>query len=123
MTEVRRHPLRPSLPDRLDFEFPALSYETNTLDGTLTLATLLKAVKEQLPYLFRYEQAGVFTKIDVDPPQGPVTAHRLLALIASHLPPGWQITALPGYVIMYPKVEDYPSGSRYYRGSETIYSD
>ncbi|GCD99326.1 Eco29kI family restriction endonuclease [Embleya hyalina] len=123
MTEVDDTHFDRFYPIDLDFEFTTLSYDTDTLDGTLTVADLLKAVKDQLPYLFRYQADSVFETIIVDPPGGPVTAHGLLALIASHLPAGWQITALPGYVIMYPKVEDYPSGSRYYRGTEIVHGD
>ena len=44
----------------------------------------------------------------------PPSADYLFAAIAEALP-GWQVTALPGYVIMYPENRTYPSARRVYR--------
>jgi hypothetical protein len=44
-------------------------------------------------------------------------ADELFALISEALP-GWQITALPCYVIMYPERREYPSARRVYRTPE-----
>ena len=50
-----------------------------------------------------------------------MTGHDLFTLISRNLPAGWQISALMGYVIMYPDNNaDYPSAFRYYRGNEVL---
>lgn len=123
MTVVDKDHFDREYPINLDFEFTELPDSTSALDGSVTLKELLESVKEQLPYVFRYQSSGQFEDIHVSLPEPPVTAHELLELISESLPPGWQITALPGYVIMYPKIEDYPSGMRYYRGVDVIYAD
>lgn len=44
--------------------------------------------------------------------KGPLTVRQALVHIAKHLPKGWQITALPGYVIAYKNDRrTFPSGS------------
>lgn len=123
MTVVDEDHFDRDYPIDLYFECTELPNDSAMLDGSVTLTSVLQSVKQQLPYVFRYESSKQFDDIYVSPPEPPATAHELLELISEALPSGWQITALPGYVIMYPKIEDYPSGWRYYRGSEIIYAD
>ncbi|MEU8473490.1 Eco29kI family restriction endonuclease [Streptomyces hygroscopicus] len=123
MTEVDDDHFDRHYPIDLYYECTELPHEAATLDGSLTLTALLQSVKQQLPYVFRYESSKHFDDIYISVPELPASAHDLLSLISESLPLGWQITALPGYVIMYPKVEDYPSGWRYYRGADIIYAD
>ncbi|MES9553118.1 MULTISPECIES: hypothetical protein [unclassified Streptomyces] len=85
-----------------------------------TLAELLAATKAALPYVFRYEATKAFEDIRVRLPTSRLTADEALRLISEHSPIPWQVTALPGYVIMYGKTEDYPSGMRYYRAGGAV---
>ncbi|MFI9334061.1 GIY-YIG nuclease family protein [Streptomyces lusitanus] len=85
-----------------------------------TLGKLLTTVKALLPYVFRYESTKAFDEIGVQLPTGSLTADEALRVISEHVPAPWQVTALPGYVIMYGKTEDYPSGMRYYRAGQVI---
>ncbi|MFJ2894147.1 GIY-YIG nuclease family protein [Streptomyces sp. NPDC087218] len=85
-----------------------------------TLAELLAATKAALPYVFRYEAAKAFEDIRIQLPTSRLTADEALRMISEHSPSPWQVTALPGYVIMYGKTEDYPSGMRYYRAGEAV---
>lgn len=102
-------------PIDLEFKIAELLGIEQTMDGTITLASLLSTTKAALPYVFRYESSQVFEQIRVPRPDEWITADEVLRLAASHLPDHWQITALPGYVIMYGKQDVYPSASRYYR--------
>lgn len=119
MTEVEQGHFDRDYPVDLEFECADLSLEAG-LDGTVTLAGLLAAAKASLPYIFRYESCKTFEGIEVAAPTEPLTADELLRWIASYLPEPWQITVLPGYVIMYPKVEQYPSARRYFRSSGVV---
>ncbi|MFE6783807.1 Eco29kI family restriction endonuclease [Streptomyces sp. NPDC057680] len=88
--------------------------------GTVSLADLLSATKRALPYVFRYQASSAFEAIHVAESYECATADEILRTVASHLPDMWQITALPGYLIMYPKVEEYPSAQRYYTASGVL---
>ncbi|GAP52654.1 Eco29kI family restriction endonuclease [Streptomyces azureus] len=107
-------------PIDLEFKIANLLSAEPAMDGTVTLASLLSATKTALPYVFRYESSEAFEEIQVAYPDEQFTADEVLRLAASHLPSHWQITALPGYVIMYGKRELYPSAIRYYRNDAVI---
>lgn len=105
----------------IDLEFKLAELLSETVgDDTVSLASLLAATKTSLPYVFRYEASKIFDEIQVPRPPEGVTTDEVLRLAASHLPAPWQITALPGYVIMYRKSEEYPSARRYYRGDDVV---
>ncbi|MGW1224594.1 GIY-YIG nuclease family protein [Streptomyces sp. NPDC002530] len=118
-TEVDAAHFDRAYPIDLEFELSELRSDGATGD-TVPLASLLSETKTSLPYVFRYEASKVFEEIQVPLPPKGVTADEVLRLAASHLPAPWQITALPGYVIMYRKAEEYPSARRYYRGSDVV---
>jgi hypothetical protein len=73
-------------------------------------AILLAALKNSLPYVFRYEAAGPRarrthpdlenTEVSVSAGQ-PITARRVIQEIISQLPTGWQATQLPSHIILY----------------------
>ncbi|MEU6913162.1 Eco29kI family restriction endonuclease [Streptomyces olindensis] len=107
-------------PIDLEFRLSELLSLEPAMDGTVTLASLLTATKAALPYVFRYESSSIFEEVRVPHPNDGVTADEILRITASHLPSHWQITALPGYVIMYGKREPYPSAIRYYRNDAVI---
>jgi hypothetical protein len=85
--------------------------------GHYTAASLLKLLKGALPYLFRYQAADFHADITLNVPMSTPTADELFTLlgtaIAAH-DARWQITALPGYVVMYPKKGLFPSARRTY---------
>ncbi|WP_354387404.1 Eco29kI family restriction endonuclease [Streptomyces atratus] len=88
------------------------------------LAKLLEQVKDSSPYNFRYEESQIYQDISVEAPATTLTADDAFRLIASHLPEGWQVTALMGYVIMYRDHQrDYASAFRYYHGDEVHDAD
>ncbi|MBA5689147.1 GIY-YIG nuclease family protein [Rugamonas apoptosis] len=77
--------------------------------GEMSAATLLAALNKAVPFIVRTQNAGgrsrqphadlETTKVSV--PEGPHSARAILRMAASALGPAWQITVLPGYVIVY----------------------
>jgi hypothetical protein len=112
-------------PDHFDAQFPInLEYACDLTGGPLHMVDLLKELKDSLPFKFRYQGArSRATRLQtygmgaVGLLRAPLTADALFDLIARDLPPGWQITALPGYVIMYKERRPYPSATKTYRSS------
>ncbi|MDT9680651.1 Eco29kI family restriction endonuclease [Streptomyces sp. TRM76323] len=91
--------------------------------GTTALAKLLAHVSKVAPYIFRYEKKkmGSAYKREIQIPETELTVDQLFGLISGNLPEEWQITVLPGRVIMYPdNRRTYPSAWRYYRGEQVI---
>jgi hypothetical protein len=98
-------------PINLDFVCPDIKA------GTYIVADLLKLVKKKLPFLFRYESAPFHAQLDVKIAKNAPTANELfeaLGAVIADADPKWRITALPGYVIMYPKEGPYPHALRTY---------
>lgn len=89
----------------LDFPLP--------LEGTV--AECLAALKQSLPFVFRFQSAErskrkphqelVDTRIAL--PEGQLTVRSVLEAIIGALPPGWQATALPSRVIIYRENLEY----------------
>ena len=81
--------------------------------GDYTVKQYLKAVKTALPFNLRYEAKGPRAKDHVqhkvEVPKRSLTARELISLAVEALPEGWQVTALPGYVILYYETDDYES--------------
>jgi hypothetical protein len=81
--------------------------------GRYTARELLTQLKGALPYNFRYQgDAGAradYEAVEIDVPSDGMSALSLFRLVAAALP-GYQITALPGYVIMYHERRTYPQG-------------
>ncbi|MFD4698283.1 GIY-YIG nuclease family protein [Streptomyces niveus] len=90
--------------------------------GPTSLAKLLIWTKKALPYLFRYQDSSSFADITLTVPTGASDVNQLLTAISEALPDTWQITALHGYVIMYPERGDYPSALRYYQDGQSLQS-
>ncbi|MGW1258419.1 Eco29kI family restriction endonuclease [Streptomyces sp. NPDC002513] len=87
--------------------------------GDQTLESFLAQIKNGLRYNFRYEESDIYRDVTLSVPDGPLTADQAFRLVAAHLPEGWQVAALMGYVIMYHDAQtDYASAWRYYRGTE-----
>jgi hypothetical protein len=104
-------------PIRLDFDALALGR------GPARVGDVLSSLKSQLPYNFRFDKKSEWARRDykrmVDVPATTSTTERAIALIVQALPEGWQATALPGYLILYPEKEirQYPSALRLWRRS------
>lgn len=90
--------------------------------GEHSVADVLLSLKAELPYTFRFQGGGKatskmlvdYSQATVGIPASPVTANVIFELIGKAMPAGWQITALPGYVIMYKESKHYPSARRLY---------
>lgn len=108
--------------DHFDMLYPAdLDVRVRGVDaGIQVVSELVVQMKAALPYVFRTAEKGRHTdlaRVTVVVPAHDPRADELFALISEALP-GWQITALPGYVIMYPERREYPSARRVYRTPE-----
>ncbi|MET9479978.1 GIY-YIG nuclease family protein [Streptomyces sp. NPDC006638] len=107
-------------PIDLEYVFPNPIAAEPLKGAEASLAELLAATKSALPYVFRYESTKAFEEIRIELAASHLTADEALRVISEHSPYPWQVTALPGYVIMYGKTEDYPSGMRYYRSGDVV---
>ncbi len=113
-----------STPSLYHKEHPAIpSHHVQIAAGRYTVGRVLRRVKEQLPYLLRYQtdarggEPG--WKEDLDKTvelehdyEGPADEF-LKNLCRSHLP-DWQLTYLPLGFILYKEVRNYPSGHALY---------
>jgi hypothetical protein len=104
-----------------DVLYPAdLGYVIDSLqEGVYAVNGLLPAFKKTLPYLFRYENQWAkhpdYLTSQVTLSQSPVTAAQVFGALIDSLPLGWQITALPGYVIMYKNIRSYPGARQVFK--------
>ena len=88
---------------------------------TYRVADLLRHVKTALPFVFRYQdgrrradaQPAIYRQTTVSIPSDNPTADTVFTMIATAMP-DWQITALPGYVIMYREQRHYLSARKVY---------
>jgi hypothetical protein len=87
--------------------------------GKWNVLKLLIALKDNLPFLLRYQTAGKkvhYTKGHADQvettislPNDAMPADTLLELVARAMP-GWQATRFPGHMILYKESKDYRYG-------------
>ena len=104
--------------EHFDVLYPAdLDYPLTRIGPGQPLASeLLPQLKRELPYIFRYENQWAkhpdYLASHVTVVQSAPTAAQLFGALITALPAGWQITALPGYVIMYKQLRNYPSSRR-----------
>jgi hypothetical protein len=84
------------------------------------VADLLPEVKASLPFVFRYQGGwraadlpGEYREVTVTISSDDPTADQVFTAVAEAMP-DWQITALPGYVIMYHEHRSYPSARKVY---------
>jgi hypothetical protein len=85
-------------------------------------AELLEIVKRDLPYLLRYDNKGpartVLQRTRLSLPERRLAAREVVRELVAHLPSGWQATALPGYLILYPETRTYDSALLWWRRSD-----
>lgn len=102
--------------DHFDSLYPInLDWATTIAAGPYEGPAFLRLLQRDLPYTFR-RQNDVQAKrdygaVEITVPRDEMSALDLLALAAKALP-GYQITALPGYVIMYRGTRDFPQGTK-----------
>jgi Eco29kI restriction endonuclease len=89
-----------------DAAFPIdLDVEVDLSAGHPTMKRLLELLKDSLPYTFRYERAlvgkGEIAMSAALISDGRLAARQAFRILLSSLPPGWQLTALPGRAILY----------------------
>jgi len=100
----------------IDLDWPCDSIKA----GERSAAVLLAELKRVLPFVLRYEISARakldYAEVDIAVPSDGMAAESLLKLVSQALP-GYQTTALPGYVIVYPEEKDYPSGRLIVTGS------
>jgi hypothetical protein len=108
--------------NHFDARYPAdLEWALDLPAGQRPLGRVLEEAKQQLPYNLRFEDArrsgGARTayQTEVDVPPVSITTSQLLELAITALPPSWQATALPGYVILYGKHAEFPSARVWWR--------
>jgi hypothetical protein len=87
--------------------------------STWSAADLLETIKRDLPYLLRYDNKGqaktVLKDTRVSLPNPRLTVRELAGEVIAALPAGWQLTALPGYLILYPETRIYDSALVWWR--------
>lgn len=108
-------------PDNFDAMFPIdidreLPYSIGPSEAA---ASALARLKEILPYTFRFQSKGPRSRAPhpdlegspVAALPGPTTARLAISRVVEELPEGWQATALPGYIILYKEVREYPDAT------------
>lgn len=104
--------------DHFDVQYPIdLDFVMTALPpGSHPVSEILPMIKEKLPYAFRFENQWArhpdYLTSQITVPAGNLTAAQAFDVLIHSLPPGWQVTALPGYVIMYKNIRNYPSAKR-----------
>lgn len=105
--------------NHFDARYPAnLDWPLELTAGLRPLGEVLSEAKRQLPYNLRYERgarARVAYEAELDVPAGPLTLAQFLELVIAVLPPSWQATALPGYLILYSERSELPSARAWWR--------
>lgn len=94
--------------------------------GEHSVAEMMVRLKEELPYLLRYQRPSPskksfhkdFLDTNVEVETQPLSTRDLLSLCINALPAGWHATALPSHVIVYKNDErSFPSGEEIARSS------
>lgn len=98
----------------IDIDLPFLSQLES---GTVSVSEALNNLKRNVPYVVRFERAKTgqaphedLTAAGITIHKGIDTPRRLLEEVKSALSADWQITVLPGYVIIYKESNKYTSG-------------
>ncbi|MET7752812.1 GIY-YIG nuclease family protein [Micromonospora sp. NPDC005367] len=96
-----------------------LEYQCHLRPGVQQIAVALEAAKAQLPYLLRFETSAsareAYRDLSMVVPAEPLTARNLAQHLVAALPAGWQMTALPGYLILYQERRRYGSALGWWR--------
>jgi hypothetical protein len=77
-----------------------------------TVGDVLRLLKNQLPFLLRYEKLGKAASLPVKLRGVPRTARSVLLKCAEVLGPKWQLTLLKNGFILYPELKEFKFGTR-----------
>ncbi|WP_329106864.1 Eco29kI family restriction endonuclease [Micromonospora sp. NBC_01699] len=96
-----------------------LDYRCRLHPGSQPLTAILDSAKGQLPYLLRFDSSAgarkTYRDTSLTPSDQPMNARNLAHQVIAALPVGWQLTALPGYLIMYQERRRYDSALGWWR--------
>lgn len=112
-TRIKRTHFDAAFPIRLDYVLPDRNSWGSNLGG------FLDYLKKSLPFNLRYEESQQFEGLTPPQIRAGTTAEEAFVSVVSCLPSAWQLTALPGYVILYKEQVDYPSAMCCWRQSLT----
>lgn len=112
-TRVKRGHFDATFPIRLEYRLPEReSWGAN-------LGECLAALKGALPFTLRYaaeqNDLRIYKGLPAPVIGGGTPAGDAFMAVIECLPPDWQLTALPGYAILYPDLADYPSAMSFWR--------
>ncbi|MGH3549989.1 MAG: Eco29kI family restriction endonuclease [Pseudonocardiaceae bacterium] len=106
--------------DHFDAVYPInLSTTVEITSGARQVGEFLAEVKTRLPYNLRYERTTAAARhnhqasLHIESPA--LTARQIAELVVNALPVGWQLTALPGYAILYKETIDYETALAWWR--------
>ncbi len=110
--------------DHFDALYPInLNTTVELTPGAWRVEELLTEVKKKLPYNLRYERINIAARHNYQVSlhvESPAPSTRQLAeLVLTALPVGWQLTALPGYAILYKETIDYETALAWWRRTTT----
>ena len=104
-------------PEGFDAQYPIREdwLCTGIAAGQYNVRGLLKAMKNELPFLLRYvgSQTGGhpdYKDLTITVPQSGMSAEELLRLVTQNLPPGWQATRFQSHMILYKESTGYTHG-------------
>jgi hypothetical protein len=97
-----------------------LRHQLTHLKVQRNLGDFIRAIKAELPFLLRFERKLAAARLELRSsaaPQVPesIKAEDVFGTIVEALSPNWQLTALPGYAVLYPTHEEYPSAIAWWR--------
>jgi Eco29kI restriction endonuclease len=110
--------------DHFDALYPInLNAIVELTPGAWRVEELLAEIKRKLPYNLRYERTTATARHDYQASlhvESPTPSTRQIAeLVLNALPVGWQLTALPGYAILYKETITYQTALAWWRRSAT----
>ena len=103
----------------LNFEIDIdISFDSPLPYGLTTISDVLDILKRNVPYVIRFERQGKSREAHADLLNSQInltadlnTTRKILCAVKSSLGSSWQITILPGYVIIYKESRTYPHGT------------
>lgn len=110
--------------DHFDALYPInLDATVKITPGRWRVNELLAEIKGNLPYNLRYDRTSTAARHNyqaaVQIESSAQTARQLAELVVSALPVGWQLTALPGYAILYKETTEYDTALAWWRRTPT----